>query len=236
MAELCNLDTGDGEMPTLLYRPAEAPRGGVVVIQEAFGVTDHIASIGDRLADAGYLAVVPALFHRLGSPAFAYDDFEHVMPAMGTLTADGLRADVTAAVGLLASEGIAPTARGMVGFCMGGTVTFLASTMGLLHAGVTFYGGGVTAGRFGLPSLLEMAPSLDAAWLGLYGDLDQGIPVDQVEALREATVNAEVPTQVVRYAEAEHGFNCSDRASFNAAASDDAWARTLAWFETYLTA
>jgi carboxymethylenebutenolidase len=102
-------------------------------------------------------------------------------------------------------------------------------------AAVTFYGGGVSQGRFGFPPLVELAPRLRAPWLGLYGDQDQGIPVADVEALRAATATSAPPTEVVRYPDAAHGFNCDQRASFHAASADDAWARMLAWFDRYLT-
>jgi carboxymethylenebutenolidase len=119
---------------------------------------------------------------------------------------------------------------------MGGSVTFYAATLRALGAAVTFYGGGVSEGRFGLPSLLDQASNLQTPWLGLFGDLDKGIPVADVEKLRAATAAVEVPTEIVRYADADHGFNCNDRpAVFNPMAAADAWSHTLDWFERYLT-
>jgi carboxymethylenebutenolidase len=102
---------------------------------------------------------------------------------------------------------------------------------------VTFYGGGVLEGRFGLRSLVELAPELQTPWLGLYGDLDRGILPEQVEKLRRAAGEASVPTEIVRYADADHGFNCNDRpAVFNPTAASDAWRRTLEWFDVHLQA
>ncbi len=117
---------------------------------------------------------------------------------------------------------------------MGGTVAFVTATMRAVGAAVTFYGGGVAQGRFGFPSLLDLAPSLQAPWLGLYGDADQGIPVDEVEALRRATGGAPGPAEIVRYPDAGHGFNCDDRAAYDEGAATDAWRRTLAWFGAHL--
>jgi carboxymethylenebutenolidase len=177
------------------------------------------------------------LFHRDGSPVLAYDDLEHAMPLMGALTAEGIHADLAATVDHLASLGFERASIGVVGFCMGGTVAFYAATTGMFGAAVTFYGGGVTAGRFGFPSLIELAPSLDAPWLGCYGDLDKGIPVEDVEALRAAVEAAPDGTEIVRYPAAEHGFNCEDRpAVFNGDAAADAWARMLAFFDAHLRA
>ena len=100
---------------------------------------------------------------------------------------------------------------------------------------MTFYGGGVSQGRFGFPAMVEVASMIRCPWLGLFGDLDTGIPVDDVEALRAAAATAGQPTEVVRYAEAEHGFNCDRRASYHEPSATDAWSRTLAWFDRYLT-
>jgi carboxymethylenebutenolidase len=228
------LETPDGEMGAAVARPNGGAKGGIVVVQEAFGVTPHIQSICDRLADAGYLAIAPAFFWRTGSPVLDYGDFEKVMPNMAAITAEGLANDVGAAISFLDGEGIAPTSRGIVGFCMGGTVSLWAGTAFEFGAAVTFYGGGVLEGRFGLPALVDAAPQLRCPWLGLFGDQDQGIPVDQVEALRDAAANAPVETAVHRYPEAGHGFNCDDRDAFHEASATDAWGRTLAWFDARL--
>jgi carboxymethylenebutenolidase len=228
------LETHDGVMPTFRARPDGTARGAVVVIQEAFGLTEHIGSITERLADAGWYAVAPALFHRQGSPVFGYDDFAAVGPVMGELTAGGITTDLAAAFEHTGSEGFALAHTGTVGFCMGGAVALYAATLRSIGAAVTFYGGGVATGRFGLPSLVELAPTLQAPWLGLYGDLDQAIPVDDVEQLRTAAGRAPVETEIVRYPEAGHGFNCDARDSFHPASAADAWSRTLAWFDRHL--
>ena len=230
-----DIDTADGPMPTFEARPDGEPRGAVVVVQEAFGVTTHIEDIARRLAEAGWLAVAPAFFHRQGSPVIGYDDLERVMPIMGQLTGDGIAADLEAAVDYLETQGFGLGRIGVVGFCMGGSVTFFAATLRPLGAAVTFYGGGVSQGRFGLPSLIEQSASLQTPRLGLFGDLDKGIPVEDVEALRTATSQRSVATEIVRYADADHGFNCNDRpAVYNPAAAADAWSRTLAWFDRHL--
>jgi carboxymethylenebutenolidase len=230
------LDTADGPMPTYEARPDGDPRGGIVVIQEAFGVNGHIREIAERLAAAGWQAVAPALFHRDGSPTFAYDDLASVMPAMQRLSADGVRADVGAALSYLQAAGWSAGQQGVVGFCMGGSVTFYAAVDHALGAAVTFYGGGVESGRFGYPAQTELAAQLQTPWLGLYGDLDAGIPTGQVESLQAAAAKAGVPTEVVRYPGADHGFNCNERpAVYNAAVAAGAWKRTLAWFDTHLS-
>lgn len=209
----------------------------LVVLQEAFGVNDHIRSLLEMFADAGFYAAAPELFWRAGSPEIDYDRFPDAMSALATLSREGLEEDLAATAGLLASAGFASASIGVVGYCMGGSVSLFAATTGLVGAAVSFYGGGVENGRFGLPPLVELAPDLRAPWLGLYGDLDQGIPPEQVEALRGAARRASVASEIVRYADAAHGFNCDGRpAVFNPAASADATRRTLAFLAENLAA
>lgn len=229
------IDTVDGPMPAFETSPDGDARGAVVVIQEAFGITSHIEQVARRLSDAGWHAVAPALYHRQGAPVLAYGDLNSVGPMMSQLAAAGIEMDIAATLDDLQRKGFAPAQTGIVGFCMGGSVSFYAASTHALGAGVTYYGGGVLAGRFGFPSLVELAPELKTPWLGLYGDLDKSIPPEQVEQLRSAAEEAPVAAEVVRYADAEHGFNCDDRpAVFNPTAAADAWRRTLAWFDTHL--
>lgn len=212
----------------------DAPRA-VIVLQEAFGVSDHIRDVAERFALAGFYAVAPELFHRTGSPEIAYDNFPGAMESLGALSEDGLREDVTAAAGFLVDAGYAPSNTGVVGFCVGGSVAFFAGTLGVVGAAVSFYGGGIETGRMGLPSLLDQAALLQCAWCGFYGDLDQGIPIEQVEALRVATSTLGFSNQLVRYADADHGFHCDGRPGvFNARAAAEAYERTLAFFAANL--
>ncbi|CAN5448867.1 dienelactone hydrolase family protein [soil metagenome] len=230
MAKTISVATANGEMPARWAEPDGPARGGVLVVQEAFGLTDHIRDLCDRLAAAGWSAIAPALFHSQGAPTFAYDDFDHILPVMKELTAEGITADVEAALDHLAGLGIASAHTAVVGFCMGGTVALFTGTRRPLGAAVSFYGGGVIEGRFGLPSLVDLAPALKTPWLGLYGDLDHGILPVQVEALREAAHTAAVATQVVRYDDADHGFNNDARpAVFHEEHAADAWQRMLDW-------
>jgi carboxymethylenebutenolidase len=229
------VDTSDGAMPAFEALPDGDPKGGIVVVQEAFGITAHIEHIATRLAEVGWRAIAPAFFHRQGSPVLAYDDFDAVMPLMKELNAEGVAIDLNAAFDYFTSTGLSALQTGIVGFCMGGSVTFHAATLRKLGAAVTFYGGGVAEGRFGLPSLIDQAASLQTPWLGLYGDIDQGIPSADVDQLRQKTAGAKVPTEIVQYPDADHGFNCNDRpAVFNPTAAADAWSRTLSWFDRFV--
>jgi len=228
--------TADGPMPLYEARP-DAPHAGLVVIQEVFGVNDHIEDVTRRAAAAGFHAVAPHLFHRTGSPRLGYDDFSKVMPHMQELNDDRVLADVDAAIAHLTATGWGAPQIGVVGFCFGGRVSFLAATARPLGAAVGFYGGGIVTSRFPqFPSLVDRAADLKAPWLGLFGSEDQSIPLDDVERLRtELGANTPVAHDVVVYEGAGHGFHCDAREGhFHADAAADAWKRAIDWFNQHL--
>jgi carboxymethylenebutenolidase len=232
------VSTADGPMRVFEVAPAGEARGAVIVVQEAFGVNDHIQDVAGRLAKEGWHAAAPEFFHRAGpEPVAAYDDFPKVMSLYDGLDQAGALRDVDAAIDLLHGHGFGDPAIGSVGFCWGGYVSFLIAVRRAIGASVTFYGGGIAAsGHFqGFPPLIGDAASLKAPWLGLFGDLDESIPVDGVESLRTALGEAPVDHEIVRYPDAGHGFHCDGRpAHYNQAAAADGWARCLAWFDAHL--
>ena len=230
------LQTPDGPMDLYEAKPEANPTTAVIVIQEAFGVNDHIQDVTRRFADAGHLAVAPSLFHRAGGGTASYDDFSKVLPLFEGLTDAGIVADVDAALDYVAGTGIPAERTGIVGFCMGGRVTFLVAVERALGAAVGFYGGGIVTARFPqFPPLVDRTAELKTPWLGLFGDKDGSIPVEDVETLR-MTLDDQAPVahQIVRYADADHGFHCDVRPSYDADAAADAWHRTLAWFDEQL--
>ncbi len=220
--------------PLSVHAPSGTTKGALIVIQEAFGVNDHIEDVCSRLAAEGWFAIAPHLFHRTGDPKLGYDDMSLVGPHFAGLAPETILDDLDAALIHAAEAGFAPSAIGVVGFCMGGTLALVTAVERAVGAAVTFYGGGLTTGRFGFPPLVELAPKLTVPWLGLFGDLDTGIPVEQVEELRVAAASSGQPTEIVRYPSAQHGFNCDRRSSYNAEAAADAWQRTLDFFATNL--
>ncbi len=233
------LTTSDGPMRLYEAVPDGDARGAVVVIQEAFGVNPHIEDVTRRFADAGYHAVAPDMFHRTGPGAVVdYGDFGSVMEHFAGIGGDdAILADVDATLDYLRGIGFADRHIGVVGFCFGGRVAFLVAARRAVGAGVGFYGGGIVTARFPqFPALVDDAKTMQAPWLGLFGDRDESIPVDDVEQLRRALVDAPVAGEVVRYADAEHGFHCDARASYNADAAADGWDRTLDWFGRHLGA
>jgi carboxymethylenebutenolidase len=222
--------------PLYVTGDTAAPRA-LIVLQEAFGVNGHIRDVADRFTDAGFFAVAPHLYHRDGSPEVPYDNVELAKLLMSHISAEGLRHDLDATTDFLSSVGYGAPSIGAVGFCMGGSVAFYAATLPTLGAAVSFYGGGVTSSRMGLPSLLELASDVRNPWLGLFGDLDSGIPVADVERLREAVSGVSVATEIVRYPNAQHGFHCDARPDvYNDEAAHDAFERAVTFLTTHLVA
>jgi carboxymethylenebutenolidase len=234
MGQTVELPVGDAQMGLYVAEPEGDAKGAIVVLQEAFGVNEHMRDVTDRFAAEGYLAVAPHLYHRSGSPELGYEDMTEVIPFIMQLTVTDLEADLEASFAYLKERGFEGSKVGVIGYCMGGSVAFLAACYWELGAAVSYYGGGITQGRFQMPPLIDLAPTLQTPWIGFFGDADESIPVDQVEGLREAAKRAKVPTDVTRYAEANHGFNCDARSSYHEASAKDALAKTLAFFESNL--
>ena len=234
MGQDIDVTVGSATMPIYLAEPEGTPRGAVVVLQEAFGVNDHIRDLCHRFAAEGYLAAAPHLFHRSGDPELGYEDMAEVMPFIMQLQADQLEADVEATLAHLKALGFEGRQVGVVGFCMGGSISFVAGCYWELGAAVTFYGGGIAQSRFGLPPLFDLAPTLKTPWLGLFGDQDASIPIAEVDGLAAAAAKAAPDTEVVRYPDANHGFHCDARSSYHEDSAKDGWRRTLAWFDQHL--
>jgi carboxymethylenebutenolidase len=230
--------TEDGPMGLYEAVPDGEPHGAVVVIQEAFGVNEHIRDVTRRFADAGYHAVAPSLFHRAGGGSIDdYDniDFTKVFALFEGVSDDGTLADVDVALDHLRGAGFTDDRIGIVGFCFGGRVTFLVAARRALGAAVGFYGGGIASkGMLPFDPLIDEAATLQTPWLGLFGDADESIPVEDVEKLRDALKAATVDNEVVRYADAAHGFHCDVRADYHPDAAADGWSRTLEFFGSHL--
>ena len=241
--ETVTLSVADGtSMPAYVARPADfsskdegGPHPGLLVMQEAFGVNGHIKDVTERFARAGYTAVAPALFHRT-DPSFEgkYTDFEAVMPHMGALTDAGQTADIQAAYQWLTTEGGA-SAVASTGYCMGGRASFLADLLLPLKASVSYYGGGIAPGGPPMfPSLTDRAADLHAPILLFWGGKDTHIGMKAVREVEDALIAAGKPYEQVVFSEADHGFFCDVRASYNPEAARQAWALTLEFLGTYV--
>jgi carboxymethylenebutenolidase len=232
-----SVESEHGPMRMYEARPEGPVRGAVIVIQEAFGVNDHIEDVTRRVAAAGYQAVAPDLFHRSDTDSIVpYGEFEKVIPHFVALGDDAaILVDIDAALAHLRAEGHHDAGIGLVGFCFGGRVSFLTALNRAIGAAVGFYGGGIVTNRFPqFPALVGDVDKLQTPWLGLFGDQDASISVDDVETLRAALTKSSIDTDIVRYADAGHGFNCDQRPDYRADDAADAWNRMLVWFENHL--
>jgi carboxymethylenebutenolidase len=234
--EWITVETADGPMRVYVARPDSAADRAVVVLQEAFGVNDHIQDIARRFAGRGFLALAPDLFHRSGAGTLGYDRHAEAMPLIGAIGPDAIVTDVRAVLDHLgASEGIAAGRTALAGFCFGGRAAFTAATaLPGLAATVVFYGPGIAAGPH---AVLDRAGSIDAPILLHVGADDPTIPADQVKAIDAALRDARVDFDQHVYTGAGHAFACDARPHmYRAEAAEAAWARTHAFLDRHLPA
>ena len=229
MGQIISLTAADGfTLPAYVAVPAGKAKGAVVVLQEIFGVNSHIRAVADGYAAAGYLAVAPATFHR----AQAGVDLGYTEADMGTgfgfknavdaLPAPGVMQDIQAAISY-AGTATGGAKVGIVGYCWGGLLTWRsACALSGLSAAVCYYGGGMTTAE-------ESARQPTCPVLAHFGNKDHWIPLDTVEAFKR--VHPEVQVHIY---EADHGFNCDQRGSYNEAAAKLALERTHAFFAKHL--
>ena len=216
-------------------------KGCVVVVQEAFGVNDHILSLCERFASQGYLAAAPELFHALGAGVvFGYHEFDKLKPFYSQLKNEHLLADIKATLeylnGLGREFGAEPPAVGVVGFCMGGFTALLAACHLDLKAVVSFYGAGVVRQRpsVGIAPYVKDLGHLRCPALLFYGGQDASIPPEDREAISEALAQQKQPYEVKYFENAQHGFFCDARPSYHADAAREAWEQTLAFLKQWM--
>jgi carboxymethylenebutenolidase len=214
MGHNIELTASDGHrLSSYLAEPAGTPRGGIVVIQEIFGVTRHIRDVADQYAAAGYLAVAPALFDRVERNVdVPYDDMQTAYGYMKVMDNDKVILDIEAAV-----KRVSPAGKvGVVGYCWGGMVSFLAAARVKIDAAVAYYGGGIH-------NHLAEKPRVPVMFH--FGEKDTHIPQSAVAAIKAA-----YPQGIYHLYPAEHGFNCTDRASFEPASAKLAFERSVEFF------
>lgn len=224
ITEMAQYPDVDGETLTgYLARPADSePRPAVVVIQEWWGLNEHIRDVTRRFAQAGYVALAPDLYK--GVVATEPDEARKLVME---LDMDEAVREIEQAIDfLLQQDFVRGDKAGIVGFCMGGRLVLMtALTSDRLGAAVAFYGSPLTP---------EQVPQVKAPILGLYGSQDGGIPVANVRAMEQALEEAGIEHEIVIYEGAGHAFFNDTRASYHPEAAADAWQRTLAWFAAHL--
>ena len=223
-----------------LARPSDGgPRPGVLVFMEIFGVNAHIREVTERVAREGYVALAPDYFHRTGPGVeYGYDEkgMAGGMKLLGALRADEMIADARAAIAALRARKDVQAKIGAMGFCIGGHMTYLSACETDIAAAASFYGGGIAAPQApgGAPSTLGRTGRIRGKILCLFGAKDGFIPMDQVEAVRGALAKAKTRHEVVVYPDADHGFFCEQRASYQEKAAKDAWDRVKKLFREEL--
>ena len=225
----------DGEIPAYRAMPDKGgPFPTVLVVQEVFGVHEHIKDLCRRLAKTGYFAIAPELYSRQGDPSKISDTQELIKTIVSKVPDDQVMSDLDAAVAYAKASGKADTAKlAVTGFCWGGRITWLyAAHNPGLKAAVAWYGP-IERPRTELQPKypIDLAPDLKAPVLGLYGGADQGIPVETVEKMAAACKAANKTCEIKVYPDTPHAFNADYRPSYRAEAAKDGWAKMLAWFK-----
>ncbi len=222
----------DGQMPAYRAMPAGGSKlPTVLVVQEIFGVHEHIKDIARRLAKAGYLAVAPELYARQGdvSKLASIDD---IRPIVASVPDAQVMSDLDAAATWAAANGGDGRRLGITGFCWGGRIVWLyAAHNPDLKAGVAWYGRVEGAGTPLQPkNPIELVHNIRAPVLGLYGGADAGIPKEGVERMAAALKAAGKPGEIHIYPDAPHAFLADYRPSYRREAAEDGWKRLLDWF------
>ncbi|MFM2094316.1 MAG: Carboxymethylenebutenolidase [Planctomycetota bacterium] len=232
------IPVSDGEVPA--YRAMPAKSGAhptILVVQEIFGVHEHIKDICRRLAKIGYLAIAPELYARQGDVSKMTDFGEIISKVVSKVPDSQVMSDLDATVAWAKKSGHGDTTKlGITGFCWGGRIVWLyAAHNPDLKAGVAWYGRLV-----GKPDDLhpknpmDLAGSLKAPVLGLYGGEDMGIPNDTVEQMQKALKEAGKPSEIVLYPKTPHGFHADYRPSYRKSEAEDGWKRLVAWYQKNL--
>jgi carboxymethylenebutenolidase len=229
------IPAADRKIPGYLARPAGQGRFPVIfVYSEVFGVHEWVKDVVRRLAKAGYVALAPDFYVRVGDPSKTTDMAE-VMKIVGATPDAQVTSDTAAALKWLAAQPFTDMKRlGVSGFCWGGGKTWLAvERFPEFKAGVAWYGPLKANPRVPAPGPLDLVKDIHAPVLGLYGGQDKGIPEADIEAMRAAAKAAGKTIDIHVYPDAQHGFLADYRPSYNAAASEDAWKKMLAFFAAH---
>ncbi|MFO1464999.1 MAG: dienelactone hydrolase family protein [Steroidobacteraceae bacterium] len=218
MGSTVSLKAADGHELDGYLAPARGrERGAVVVIQEIFGVNSHIRKVTDQYAEQGYRAIAPALFDRLGKQmTLPYSDVAGGLALVQQLKDDETLLDMKAAI-----DHVRPAGKvGIVGYCWGGAMSFLAAARLDITAAVSYYGGSI-------PRFIDEMPRVPV--MLHFGEKDAHIPMSTVEKIRQAH-----PQQTYHLYPAEHGFNCTDRASYDPPSAKLAFERSIEFFRKTL--
>lgn len=237
MSDATNTQIGKTLKGYAAFPKAHGRFPGVVVMMEAYGITSHIRGVCQRLAEAGFVALAPDIFH---GEVLSYTDMERAMAKLPTLRDDQIMNEIGQSLDWLASHKTVDSKRlGIIGFCMGGRLAFLSNCRfpDRLHAAVGFYGSGIAPDgpdRFGRTPPITEADRMQAPILLGYGADDQGIPPAEHARIAETLSTAKKRYSLAVYPGAGHGFLCEERASYAPQAADQAWPEIIAFLQNNL--
>jgi carboxymethylenebutenolidase len=235
-----HVSSGEIDIPAYLAHPIAANGLPVIiVIQEVFGVNEHIREVTERIAQEGYIAIAPHIYHRQ-APGFEVGyseaDLELGRKYKNGTKATELLQDIEGAIayGKTHFENV-PDQVGCIGFCFGGHVAYLAATLPDVAATASFYGAGICQfSPGGGEPTLQKTPEIRGTLYGFFGLQDPLISVAEVDEIEQRLMNSGVDHRIFRYPQASHGFFCDRRSSYDAASANDAWEQTKALFNEQL--
>jgi len=230
------IPTAAGEIPGYRAMPSEGRAfPAVLVVQEIFGVHEHIKDVCRRLAKSGYLAVAPELYARQGDVS-RLSEIDEIRKIVANVPDAQVMTDLDATVEWIKASGNGNVKKlGVTGFCWGGRMVWLYAAHSVqVKAGVAWYGRLVGKATDLQPAHpLDMAANLKVPVLGLYGGSDQGIPLETVEQMKQALRAADSASTIIVYPDTPHAFYADYRASYRKEAAEDGWSRLVAWFRKH---
>jgi len=236
MENYLTVGTPSGSMPVFTCAPEGKKSPVIIVIQEVFGVNEHIKEICRRFAREGYLALAPEIFHRKGHHITApYGEREAIMPLLGMLSNENLISDIRDVINFLPELPNADTTRIFaIGFCVGGFASLLAATELPLKGAVSFYGAGLVRPREGLKlrPFIEKLPDSRCPLLLFFGEKDASIPEADRFEIRRVLDENHIPHEMIVFGEADHGFFCDERKTYHPESAKISWVKALDWMKS----
>ncbi|MFJ7106427.1 dienelactone hydrolase family protein [Pseudomonas sp. NPDC098740] len=216
------IDSADGKFGAYLAIPHTRKGPGILLIQEIFGVNEHIRSVAEQYAADGYLVIAPDLFWRSGHRIeLTYDEagWKRAVELMNATDVGKAQTDIELAIDALKAQPGLDGGIASIGYCFGGLLSYHTAANGLVDVAIAYYGGGIQ-------NQLDRADEIEVPLLMHFGEQDSHIPLEAVEKIAERFENND-NVEIVVYPEAEHGFNCSHRDSYNQRAAAEAHGNTL---------
>ncbi len=227
------IPTPSGQMPAFLFTPAEGSRKpAVILLMEAFGLTPHIRDVAARIANEGYVVLTPDLYYReLPNNKFGYDEVEQAMAMMYRLDfGKPMEDDIRAALTYVKSRpDVYPDKVGVTGFCLGGGLSFLAACKlsDAIAAAAPFYG-------MVLDEWIDAVTNITVPVYLFFGGVDPFIPLDRVKQIESRFKELGKEYTLKIYPDADHGFFCHERSSYNRLAAEDSWRELTRFFHKHL--